>query len=41
VLQAFADLPILTNEMSAAGYRAMRQVALRMLVATSPDYQVC
>jgi uncharacterized protein (DUF1800 family) len=40
-LQAFADLPALTNEMNLASYRAMRQTALRMLVATSPDYQVC
>ena len=40
VLAAFADLPqpIDTN---AAGYRALRQNALRQLVATSPDYQVC
>jgi hypothetical protein len=24
-----------------AGYRALRQNALRQLVATSPDFQVC
>ena len=41
VLQAFADLPALTNEMTMASYRAMRQTALRQLIATSPDYQVC
>jgi uncharacterized protein (DUF1800 family) len=40
-LQAFADLPAPVGETNAAGYRALRQNALRMLVATSPDYQVC
>jgi hypothetical protein len=40
VLQAFADMsqPVDTN---ATGYLALRQNALRQLVATSPDYQVC
>jgi uncharacterized protein (DUF1800 family) len=39
VLQAFADLPLPAGDQ--AGWRALRQNALRMLVATSPDYQVC
>jgi hypothetical protein len=40
VLQAFADLPKSTDA-DLAGFRALRQNALRQLVATSPDYQVC
>jgi uncharacterized protein (DUF1800 family) len=39
VLQAFADLPA-SSDTNAAGYRALRQNALRALVATSPDFQV-
>jgi len=39
VLQAFAEQPTPAGE-SAAGYRALRQNALRMLVATSPDAQL-
>jgi uncharacterized protein (DUF1800 family) len=39
VLQAFADLPA-SGDTNAAGYRALRQNALRTLVATSPDFQV-
>ncbi len=41
VLQAFADQPAPPGEASAAGYRALRQNALRILVATSPDFEVC
>jgi len=40
-LQAFADLPALPAELDPASFRAMRQIALRQLVATSPDYEVC
>jgi hypothetical protein len=39
-LQAFADQPIPAAELGPAGFRAMRQIALRQLVATSPDYEV-
>lgn len=39
VLQAFADQPRPAGE-SEAGWRALRQNALRILVATSPDCQV-
>ncbi|MDX6720459.1 MAG: hypothetical protein QOJ63_2713 [Solirubrobacteraceae bacterium] len=40
VLQAMAEqgVPMDTDQ---AGYRALRQNALRQLVATSPDFQVC
>ena len=41
VLQTFADLPRPVAEVDEPGYRALRQNALRMLVATSPDFQVC
>jgi uncharacterized protein (DUF1800 family) len=41
VLQAFADQPAPVGETNAAGYRALRQNALRILVATSPDFEVC
>jgi uncharacterized protein (DUF1800 family) len=40
VLQAFADQPIPAGE-SQASWRALRQNALRILVATAPDFQVC
>jgi uncharacterized protein (DUF1800 family) len=40
VLQAFADLPK-SGDADQAGFRALRQNALRQLVATSPDSQVC
>jgi len=39
-LQAFADLPA-PSGMDMPAYRTMRQIALRQLIATSPDYQVC
>lgn len=39
VLQAFADQPMPAGE-SQASYRALRQNALRILVATAPDFQV-
>jgi uncharacterized protein (DUF1800 family) len=41
VLQAFADQPAPLGETNAAGYRALRQNALRILVATCPDFEVC
>jgi uncharacterized protein (DUF1800 family) len=40
VLQSFADQPLPVGETNEAGYRALRQNALRTLVATSPDFQV-
>ena len=40
VLQSFAD-QAQVGDANAAGYRALRQNALRILVATSPDFQVC
>ena len=40
VLQAFADQPR-PADTNDAGWRALRQNALRILVATSPDCQVC
>ncbi len=40
VLQTLADQPAPAGELNAAGYRAMRQNVLRILVATSPDCQV-
>jgi hypothetical protein len=40
VLQAFADLTIPAG-LGQADFRAMRQIALRQLIATSPDYEVC
>jgi hypothetical protein len=40
-LQAFADLPAPVGEAGGASFRALRQNALRILVATSPDYEVC
>jgi uncharacterized protein (DUF1800 family) len=40
VLQAMADQSV-PMDTDAAGYRALRQNALRQLVATSPDFQVC
>lgn len=39
VLQAFADLPN-PGDADQAGFLALRQNALRQLVATSPDFQV-